>query len=244
MDTFYDQAKTLQREILDLKTAQKKPSILNTYKAIIPIAEGYYTNGLWTWTITYEDDGTNSPPITTLNAYTGMYLRPATGNTQKVCFYSGANAYYISALDGVVLSSRKILSITQDQTPLQNEWEQVRYFYPSAMGTTPGWCLQNCRKGFLIPSGTFPNAVSDMQSQRNNGTLHPFNGATETPPPYISCPVYINIAGVADGHVCVWHQGTIWNDGYTVAKFTDMGGYIEVWGWGELCDGTRVVQHI
>lgn len=237
----------LKRDILELKTAQTKPSTFSMDRAFGPISAGRYTRGFYFWKIHYSDVGDTNPPITIFNWGSNWALRnySSVDNTQEVEFYSnGLNIYFVDT-SFIVYSSRPIAYIEQLTAPQPlEEWTQVRDFYPQDMGTTPGWCLQNCRLGFHIYSGTFTNAVSDMQSQRNNGTLHPFNGATETPPDYIACPVYINIAGVADGHVCVWDHGTIWNDGYTVAKFTDMGGYIEVWGWGELCDGARVVQHI
>lgn len=237
MSSIQTDIKTLQREILELKTAQNKPSILNTYKATMPILGGYYNTGLWSWTITYKDDGINWPPITTIiDPALNAYLKPANGNTQKIYFYSGEDGYYIGATTGTVLSSREILSITQDQTPLQHEWEQVRDFYPADMGTTPGWCLQNTRLGFHIYSGTFPTARADMNSQIANGTLH-----SGTPPDYIACAVYWDNS-IPEGHIGAWDHGTIYSDGAVYPSFDAIdSGYR---GWGELCDGARVVQHI
>lgn len=237
MSSIQTDIKTLQREILELKTAQNKPSILNTYMATMPILGGYYNTGLWSWTITYKDDGSNWPPITTIiDPALNAYLKPANENTQKIYFYSGEDGYYIGATTGTVLSSREILSITQDQTPLQHEWTQVRDFYPADMGTTPGWCLQNTRRGFHIYSGTFPTARADMNSQIANGTLH-----SGTPPDYIACAVYWDNS-IAEGHVGAWDHGTIYSDGVIYPSFDSIdAGYR---GWGELCDGARVVQHI
>lgn len=239
-----DEIINMKRELLELKTAKTIPAYINMYTGTVTRAAGIY-NGIYRWRIYFQDVDDTEPPIVA-GAGSLFSKYDATNNTMDIFEdYTGWQATTWSTTESYQINStRPIIRTDQLDAPAQEEWTQVRDFYPSAMGTTPGWCLQNCRKGFLIPSGTFPNAVSDMQSQRANGTLHPFNGATETPPNYIACPVYINIAGVADGHVCVWDHGTIWNDGYTVAKFTDMGGYIEVWGWGELCDGARVVQHI
>jgi hypothetical protein len=240
MDSFFTEAENLKREILDLKTAQRKPSLLNLYHAAGEIKEGYYLEGLWTWTITYEDDGTDYPPITTINSFLpfGAYLKPATGNTQKIYYYSGENENYFNAGTIRVSSSRKIISITQDQTPITQEWTQVRAFYPSAMGTTPGWCLQNSRQGFLIPYGTFQTARADMESQQANGTLH-----SGTPPDYIAVPVYYaNYNITTAGHVAVWDHGTVWSDGVQFPSIDSVtNSYV---GWGELCDGARVVQHI
>lgn len=249
--TLMEEFKQTKRELLDLKTAQLKPSIMRLNTHSFSVTSVGLANGAKTYRIHFSQDDTNEPPMVwtfRLSGSTGsgFHLLPyeSANQTQDIRIDYGGNVTV------ALTSTRAIDSVSYEGQlpdpvyPSAIEWTQVRDFYPADMGTTPGWCLQNCRLGFHIYSGTFVNAVSDMQSQRNNGTLHPFNGATETPPDYIACPVYINIAGVADGHVCVWDHGTIWNDGYTVAKFTDMGGYIEVWGWGELCDGARVVQHV
>jgi hypothetical protein len=104
------------------------------------------------------------------------------------------------------------------------------------MGTTPGWCLQNTRLGFHIYSGTFPTARADMNSQIANGTLH-----SGTPPDYIACAVYWDNS-VAEGHIGAWDHGTIYSDGAVYPSFDAIDrGYR---GWGELCDGQRVVQHV
>ena len=240
MRNFFNEAETLKREILELKTAQRKPSLLNMYHASGEIKAGYYTVGLWTWTINYANDGSTYPPITTINSFLpyGAYLKPASGNTQKVYYYSGDNENYIDADTIRISSSRKILSVVQDQTPIQHEWNQVRDFYPSAMGTTPGWCLQNCRQGFLIPYGTYATARADMESQQANGTLH-----SGTPPDYIAVPIYYaNYNITVAGHVAVWDHGTVWSDGVQFPSIDSVTNSYT--GWGELCDGQRVVQHI
>ena len=236
---FYTDAKDLQREILELKTAQLKPSILNTYKATMPVAGGFYNTGLWSWTITYENDGSNFPPITTIvDPSLRVYLKPASGNTQKIYFYSGEDGFYIDATTRTVLSSKKILSITQDQTPLQHEWAQIRDFYPADMGSTPGWCLQNTRLGFHIYSGTYASARADMESQEANGTLH-----SGTPPDYIAVPIYFkNYWWTADGHVAAWDHGRVYSDGVEYPSIDSVA--TDYAGWGELCDGARVVQHV
>lgn len=247
--TLQSEFQDLMRDIRELKTAQTKPSTFTTSTKTGTVAAGRYAPATsYFWRIYFEDVGDTNAPIITGDFYGifwGFMPYNSATNTQDIYYRVEGNEVNYTNQPIHIESSRPINRIEQLTAPgpLQ-EWTQVRDFYPADMGTTPGWCLQNCRLGFHIYSGTFPNAVSDMLSQRNNGTLHPFNGATETPPDYIACPVYVNISGVADGHVCVWDHGTIWNDGYTVARFTDLGGYIEVWGWGELCDGARVVQHV
>ena len=243
--------KAAKRELLELKTAQQKPSIMRLNTFTFSVTSVGLRNGAKTYRIHFAKDESNIPPMVWTFRLSGM-----TGSGFHLLRYDSTNQTqdiridFAGSVSVALTSTRKIEDVTYEGQqpdpvyPSAIEWTQVRDFYPADMGTTPGWCLQNCRLGFHIYSGTFPNAVSDMQSQKNNGTLHYFNGATETPPNYIACPVYVNISGVPDGHVCVWDHGTIWNDGYTVARFTDLGGYIEIWGWGELCDGARVVQHV
>lgn len=114
------------------------------------------------------------------------------------------------------------------------EYHQVLAFDPTHMGTTPGMCLQNCREGFGIPTGTFPNANADMESQMANGTLH-----SGVPPENLQVPVYVE-SGTPDGHVVVWDRGTVWSDGHIVQA--GLSDWQIIYGWGELCDGTRVVH--
>lgn len=249
--TIFEEYNSAKRELLELKTAQLKPSIMKLFDYTFSVSSVGSSNGARLYRIHFVQDESNEPPLIWSFRFSG-----STGSGLHLASYDPIAQTQDIRVDNsgsisvTLISTREIASVSyegQNPNPVYPpaiEWTQVRDFYPQDMGTTPGWCLQNCRLGFHIYSGTFQNAVSDMQSQRNNGTLHPFDGATETPPDYIACPVYINIRGVSDGHVCVWDHGTIWNDGYTVPRFTDMGGYIEVWGWGELCDGQRVVQHV
>lgn len=77
-----------------------------------------------------------------------------------------------------------------------------------------------------------------MQSQLANGTLHDANGY---PPNYIQVPVYID-TGIPEGHVVVWDKGTVYSDGVLISGGLSYYGLSNIWGWGELCDGVRVVQ--
>lgn len=110
---------------------------------------------------------------------------------------------------------------------------QKLQFNPAKMGKKPGWCLQNCRLGFGIGKGTFASAKLDMESQRKNGTLH-----SGIPPKDISCPIYCDTKAAAE-HVVVWHKGTVYEDGRLRSR--GVGG-LAMFGWGELCDGVRVVS--
>lgn len=110
---------------------------------------------------------------------------------------------------------------------------QKLQFNPAKMGKKSGWCLQNCRLGFGIGKGTFASAKLDMESQRRNGTLH-----QGIPPKNISCPIYCDTKAAAE-HVVVWHKGAVYEDGHLRSR--GVGG-LAMFGWGELCDGVRVVS--
>lgn len=111
-------------------------------------------------------------------------------------------------------------------------WKQVRKFDPKKMGKVPGWCLQNCRLGFGIKKGKFASAKADMESQRKNGTLH-----TGNPPVNVSVPVYVDSPSKYE-HVEVCDYTQYYSDGKKVNQPK------KVFGWGELCDGVRVVKYV
>lgn len=112
-------------------------------------------------------------------------------------------------------------------------YKQVKTFNPSMMGTQPGWCLMNCRLGFGINRGTFNSAKDDMESQIKNGTFH-----KGLPPNDIAVPVYCDTASEYE-HVIVADHGTYYSDGYITNP-----NYFKVFGWGEKCDGERVVKWV
>lgn len=112
-------------------------------------------------------------------------------------------------------------------------YKQVKTFNPSLMGKQPGWCLMNCRLGFGINRGTFNSAKDDMESQIKNGTFH-----KGLPPNDIAVPVYCDTASEYE-HVIVADHGTYYSDGYITNP-----NYFKVFGWGEKCDGERVVKWV
>lgn len=114
------------------------------------------------------------------------------------------------------------------------DWIQVKYFDIANMGDTPGWCLMNTRLGFGITSGSYASARADMESQIANGTLH-----SGTPPNDVAVPIYYN-NNLTEGHVAVWDHGVVYSDKRLYPSINSVtNGYA---GWGELCDGTRVVE--
>lgn len=112
-------------------------------------------------------------------------------------------------------------------------FKQIRNFNPSKMGTKTGWCLQNVRLGFGITKGTYPSAKADMEAQRKNGTFHAGN-----PPASIAVPVYCDTASRFE-HVVASDHGVVYSDGKVVRN--GLKAY-KVYGWGECCDGARVVE--
>lgn len=113
-------------------------------------------------------------------------------------------------------------------------YKQTRNFSIANMGKRKGWCLMNCRLGFGINTGKFSSARADMESQRKNGTLHDIS----TVPTNVAVPVYADTASKYE-HVMVYDHGTLYSDGYKVS--TGLKGF-KFFGWGELCDGQRVVE--
>ena len=111
---------------------------------------------------------------------------------------------------------------------------QVKTFDPAKMGRRDGWCLMNAREGFGIPNGKFPSAKADMESQRANGTLHPIS----TLPSNCAVPVYLDTTSPYE-HVEVCVNGNTW---YSDGRKVNPPAKDSVFGWGEFCDGVRVVK--
>lgn len=135
-----------------------------------------------------------------------------------------------------IIALRQMIEDTPQPVPPTptGEWTQVLVFNVLNMGSAPGLCLQNTRQGFGILTGTFATARADMESQIQNGTLH-----AGTPPSDIAVPIYYNNSLEA-GHVAVWDHGVVYSDKVRCDSIDAVtSGYM---GWGELCDGVRVVE--
>ena len=111
-------------------------------------------------------------------------------------------------------------------------WKQSREFNLAKMGTRKGWCLRNVRLGFGIETGKFSSAKADMESQEKNGTLH-----AGRPPIGLSVPVYIDTESKFE-HVVAYTNNKYYSDGVEISRPS------KTFGWGELCDGRRVVKWI
>lgn len=112
-------------------------------------------------------------------------------------------------------------------------YQQVKNFNPAKMGTQKGWCLQNCRLGFGITTGKYASAKADMNAQKANGTFH-----TGAVPTNVAVPVYCDTVSQYE-HVVVADHGVWYSDGKKVTPTT-----FKVFGWGECCDGQRVVKWV
>ena len=113
-------------------------------------------------------------------------------------------------------------------------WEQVKPFNLAKMGTKKGWCLQNTRLGFGINVGKYPSAKADMEANKKAGTLHPMPA-----PSNVAVPVYVDTTSQYE-HVMVCDKGVFYSDG---RKITSTAG-MKFFGWGETCDGVRVVKYV
>ena len=113
------------------------------------------------------------------------------------------------------------------------EYEQVSSVNIKAMGKKKGWCLQNCRLVFGFTVGKYASAKVDMESQRAGGTLH----SIDTLPTNVVVPVYVDTTSKYE-HVVISYYGTFYEDGHRINRHK----YSKYFGWGELCDGRRVVK--
>lgn len=114
-------------------------------------------------------------------------------------------------------------------------WKQVRQFDPSKMGTKYGYCLQNCRIGFVpeIPP-KYVDAKEAMLANKNAGCLHPIN----TRPTNCAVPVFADTPSVNE-HVMVWDHDKLYSDG----KVVNPNGF--TWfGWGETLNDCRIVEYV
>lgn len=240
MDDYIKQMTKLRDDIRDLKTAQPKPSILTTYYKSGTMQAGYYSEGEWTWTIHYDNEGSTDAPITEVTM--PYFLKPynAADNTQQIEWVSAGERLYVDDIMDA-MSSRKITSITQDRQPSQSQWNQLLAFYPADMGSAPGMCLLNVMQGFHIApwSGGSAGAYEDMLRNQQLGTLH----AEIYPPNEIACPIYIR-TGAPHEHIVAWDHGTVYSDGVIIDNWVQYYGAANIYGWGEYCDGIRVVEEL
>lgn len=112
-------------------------------------------------------------------------------------------------------------------------YEQVKEANVKNMGKRKGFCLQNTRVAFGIPVGKFPSAKADIESQRKNGTLHDIS----TLPVNVCVPVYVDTVSQYE-HVILSAYGVFYEDGVKISRYK----YSTFFGWGECCDGVRVVK--
>ena len=113
-------------------------------------------------------------------------------------------------------------------------WEQVKSFNINKMGTKKGYCLQNVRLGFGIPA-KYASAKEDMEANKRAGTLHNMDSL----PKNVAVPVYVDTTNKYE-HIIACDRGTYYSDG---KKLTSING-LKFFGWGEICNGVRVVKYV
>lgn len=114
-------------------------------------------------------------------------------------------------------------------------FKQLLNFDVQKMGSTKGYCLMNVRLGFGIDKGTYPSAKADMEAQKAEGTFH----AGELPPTNIAAPIYFDTSSQYE-HVMADDHGIYYSDKKRVATLVGW----NLLGWGEKCDGVRVVEYV
>ena len=113
-------------------------------------------------------------------------------------------------------------------------WKQVVNFNINKMGHKKGYCLQNVRLGFGLPA-KYESAKVDMEANKKAGTLHNM----DTIPNNVAVPVYVDSTSKYE-HIIVCDKGTYYSDGSRLSSIKGL----KFFGWGELCEGVRVVEYV
>lgn len=113
-NTLQKELLSLNREILALKTGQKKPGTSTMYSKSVTIPAGDY-DGLYSFTISYEDVGDSTAPITTTWYGSGWCLLNynSANNSQKVEWIV-SNTSLGASQTVYAYSTRPIRSFTRD----------------------------------------------------------------------------------------------------------------------------------
>lgn len=111
MENLQQEIIKLQEEIRDLKTAQAIPSTLKTYSEEVIIPIGDY-DGVYTWTITFEDTNDPNPPLVYVQStYNPLPYR--NDNTMQIEWVA-VNQHLYSTDRFTVYSSRPIHDINRN----------------------------------------------------------------------------------------------------------------------------------
>lgn len=113
-------------------------------------------------------------------------------------------------------------------------WKQVRNFNLSKMGKKKGYCLQNVRLAYDIPS-KYVNAKEAMEASKRQGTFH--EGLDI--PTDVAIPIFAE-TGSPDGHVMVDDHGAVYSDGAWLPSFKGM----RLLGWSETLNDVRIVEWV
>lgn len=112
MENIQQELIKLKEEIRDLKTAQAIPSILKTYTEEVIIPVGSY-NGVYTWTITFEDTNDTNAPLVYVPATYSLLQYRSSDNTMDIEWVA-KDAHLYSTDRFTVYSSRPIYDINRN----------------------------------------------------------------------------------------------------------------------------------
>lgn len=117
---------------------------------------------------------------------------------------------------------------------MAKEYKQVVKFDLKKMGKEKDMCLRNVRLGFGLPA-KYKDAKADMLANKKTATLHPMKEL----PKNVAVPVYADTASVNE-HILVSDKGVLYSDGKKVSEKA----FKKYFGWGEMCEGVKVVKAV
>lgn len=113
-------------------------------------------------------------------------------------------------------------------------WKQDIPFDLNKMGTTPGLCLANVRKGYDI-APKYASARDAMNASKREGTFH--EGLDI--PTDVAVPIFAE-TGSPYAHVMVDYYGDVYSDGKYLPSLKGM----TVIGWSETLNDARIVSWV
>lgn len=113
-------------------------------------------------------------------------------------------------------------------------WNQTTPCNIDAMGKKAGYCLQNVRLAFGIPSKYY-DAKEAMEINKKNGTLHDIS----TLPVNVAVPVFVDTSSPNE-HVIIADHGVFYSDG---KRLTSLNGLV-CFGWAETLNDVTIVEKV
>lgn len=113
-------------------------------------------------------------------------------------------------------------------------WKQITPCDINAMGTRNGYCLQNVRLAFGVPSKYY-DAKEAMEANKKAGTLH----SVAELPTDVAVPVFVDTSSPNE-HVIIADHGKFYSDG---KRLTTLNG-LKCFGWGETLNDVAIVEKV